>query len=73
MIVSVNGKPTELPDEVEDHYAFYRDASDDQVLAILGRCVVLALNAGASEAEAALVAHSVSVQLANLRNPLRVN
>ena len=73
MMYVVNGRDVELPDDVTDFFAFARECSTDQVVAILGRVAVLAMEAGFSNADVKRAVNDVALQIAALRDPLMVN
>jgi hypothetical protein len=73
MMYVVNGREVELPDDVTDFFAFARECSSDQVVAILGRVATLMINAGFSDAEVKLAVSDVTLQVMALRDPLMVD
>jgi hypothetical protein len=58
---------------VRTSWAFLRECSTDQVVAVLGRVAVLAFDAGFSGAEVKRAVSDVQLQIAALREPLMVN
>jgi hypothetical protein len=72
-IYMVNGREVELPDEVGDFLTFARECSADQCVAIIGRCAVLAIEAGFSDKDVQKTVNDVTLQIMSMRDKLVVN
>ena len=69
----VNGREVELPDEIGDFLTFARTCSTDQVVAIIGRCAVLAIEAGFSDKDVQKTVSDVTMQIMSMRDKTMVN